>query len=45
LYNLPGGILSRLSRRDAVPITRDFMTEVERAACVKTASGNPNDTG
>jgi hypothetical protein len=30
--------------RNAAPITRDFMTDAERAACVTTASGNPNNT-
>ena len=27
------------TRRDAVPIKRDFMIDAERTACAKTASG------
>jgi len=27
--------------RNAAPMTRDIVTDVERAACVTTASGNP----
>src|SRR4029077_16434328 len=34
--------VAALSMRNAAPITRDFMTDAERAACVTTASGEAN---